>query len=438
MRLAIVGAGSRHKMFRDAIIQDYAKSHDLVALCDNNSHRLNLAAEAALAEGTNGVATYDAGDFDRLLREQQPDTIVVTTPDFLHHDYIVKAFEAGCNVICEKPMTIDLEKLKKITDAREKSGKSVTVTFNYRYSPARTQIKDLLMKGTIGEITAVDFRWYLDRVHGADYFRRWHRQKENSGGLLVHKSTHHFDLLNWWLASTPTSVLASGRRAFYRPETAVELGLEGHGDRCADCAVSAKCDFALSFETHSELQRLYRDAEYLDGYFRDQCVFDADIGIEDTMQAHIRYASGANANYTLVAYAPWEGLEIKFQGTRGELTHRHVEVHGVFGGKREHAKDAVTTELHLAGQPAQVLDVPSGEGAHGGADPVMLGYIFDQEHMPADAYDRASDHVMGGWSILTGIAANKSIETGNLVDIDTMLKSHQINLPRPEAGRAYR
>lgn len=433
MKVAIVGAGSRHKMYRDAVVTDYASNHELVALCDSNAHRLNLAAEAAHVEGTNGVATYEASDFSRLLEEQKPDTIVVTTPDFLHHEYIIAAFEAGCNVICEKPMTIDLEKLKKIIDARDKSGRSVTVTFNYRYSPARTQIKELLMNGTIGKITAVDFRWYLDRVHGADYFRRWHRQKENSGGLLVHKATHHFDLLNWWLGSTPTAVLASGSRAFYRPETAIELGLEGRGARCVECDVAQKCDFTLNFEGQDELQSLYRDAEHLDGYFRDQCVFDEDIGIEDTMQAHIRFANGANANYSLVAYAPWEGLEVKFQGTKGELTHRHVEVHGVFGGKRERpVADGVTTTLHLAGKAPQELDVWAGEGSHGGADPVMLGYIFDPENVTEDLYDRSSDHVMGGWSILTGIAANKSIETGSIVDIDTMLRSHQINLPRPQ------
>jgi hypothetical protein len=61
----------------------------------------------------------------------------------------------------------------------------------------------------------------------------------------------------------------------------------------------------------------------------------------------------------------------------------------------------------------------------------MLGHIFDKENVAEDIYDRSSDHVMGGWSILTGIAANMSIESGNLVDIDSMLKAHQINLPRP-------
>ncbi len=416
-------------MFRDSVVEDYSDKHEIVALCDSNGHRLRLAAEAASQPGTNGVATYLAGNFDRLIAEQKPDMVVVATPDFLHSDYIVRAFEAGCDVICEKPLTIDLTRLKMILDAQARTGRKVMVTFNYRYSPARTQIKELIMSGAIGTVTAVDFRWHLDRVHGADYFRRWHRQKENSGGLLVHKSTHHFDLLNWWLGSVPVDVFASGRRAFYRPEMAQELGLGGRGARCADCAVASSCDFELDMDCDENLRRLYREAEDEDGYYRDRCVFDADIGIEDTMQAHIRYASGVTANYTLTAYSPWEGLEIKFQGTKGDITHRHVEVHGVFGGERAHAGgDAVTTELHLAGEHPRMLDVPHGEGHHGGADPVMLGYIFDPDGMEPDRFGRASDHVAGGWSILTGIAANMSIETGSAVNIPTMLRARGIKL----------
>ncbi len=430
VKIAIVGCGSRHKMFRDSVSDDYPDKHEIVAMCDSNQHRLNLSAQAVSKPGSNGIATYLADDFDRLIAEQKPDTVVVATPDYLHSDYIVRAFNAGCNVICEKPLTIDLNRLKHIMDAQARTGQKVMVTFNYRYSPARTQVKDILDSGTIGTITAVDFRWHLDRVHGADYFRRWHRQKENSGGLLVHKSTHHFDLLNWWLGSVPTDVYASGSRAFYRPEMALELGLADRGPRCADCPISEKCDFELDMESVDSLRELYLEAEHDDGYFRDLCVFDAEIGIEDTMQAHIRYQSGTTANYTLTAYAPWEGLEIKFQGTKGDLTHRHVEVHGVFGGERDHAdSESVTTELHLAGKKPVMLDVPHGEGHHGGADPVMLGYIFDPDNMEPDRYGRASDHVSGGWSILTGIAANTSIETGSAVNIASMLRARGIRLP---------
>ena len=227
MKYAIVGVGGRHAMFRTAITKTHPAGNELVALCDVNETRLALSASKVPNQPGNGIATYDAADFDRMIAEQQPDTVIVTTPDYIHHEYIVAALKAGRNVMTEKPMTVDLGKLKAVLDAQKASGKKLTVTFNYRYTPARTQLKDLLMSGAIGEIEAVDFRWYLDRVHGADYFRRWHRYKEKSGGLLVHKSTHHFDLMNWWLGSTPKTVSANGKRVFYTPLMAEQLGVGG-------------------------------------------------------------------------------------------------------------------------------------------------------------------------------------------------------------------
>ncbi len=418
-------------MFRDAIAITHAQSAELVALCDVNQSRLALSAHSVPDIGGNGIATYLAEDFDRMLEEQQPDTVIVTTPDFLHDEYIVRALRAGRNVMTEKPMTIDLDRLKRIVDAQRETGKTVTVTFNYRYSPARTQLKELLMSGVIGEITAIDFRWYLDRVHGADYFRRWHRYKDKSGGLLVHKSTHHFDLLNWWAGSTPKSVSAIGKRDFYTPEMALKLGLEGHAERCHTCPVANKCEFRMDLEADHALKELYLDAEQDDGYWRDKCVFAEDITIEDTMQVQAQYASGASLNYTLVAYSPWEGLEVKFHGTKGELTHKHIEVHGVFaGGNRDKTeRDNVTTELHLAGKLPEKLAVWEGSGSHGGADPIMLGYLFDPKNMPADRYGRASDQVSGAWSILTGIAANASIaRDGERICIDDMLSQAGIVL----------
>lgn len=436
MKFAIVGTGARHAMFRRAVTETHAAAGNaLVALCDANPHRLALSAASVPEQPGNGIATYEAAEFGRMLAEQRPDTVIVTTPDYLHHEHIVTALRAGCDVMTEKPMTVDLGKLKAIIDAQRETGRKVTVTFNYRYTPARTQLKDILMAGTIGEVTAVDFRWYLDRVHGADYFRRWHRQKDKSGGLLVHKSTHHFDLVNWWLGTTPETVSALGKRAFYTPEMAVRLGLENHAARCHECPVFDQCDYHLDLEADAALRALYLEAEAADGYLRDQCVFAEEISIEDTMQVQVGYTNGATMNYTLCAYSPWEGLEIKFHGTKGELTHRHVEVHGVFGGQRDHAQsDNMTTELHLAGQRPQSLEVWRGSGDHGGADPVMLGYLFDPAAAGPDRYGRASSHIEGAWSILTGIAANRAMASGGTVEVAALLAEHGIDLAPADAA----
>ncbi len=175
---------------------------------------------------------------------------------------------------------------------------------------------------------------------------------------------------------------------FYTPATAAEFGLEGHGERCHDCPVFDRCDYRLDLETDDSLREMYLEAEDADGYYRDKCVWASDITIEDTMQVQATYANGVFLNYTLCAYSPWEGLEITFHGSKGELRHKHIEVHGVFGGRRDRAiGDNMTTTLHLAGKLPESIPVWSGSGDHGGADPVMLGYLFEPGSMPPDKYN---------------------------------------------------
>jgi predicted dehydrogenase len=184
------------------------------------------------------LTAYPACDFGKMLAEKKPDTVIVCTKDSTHDDYICRSLQAGCDVITEKPMTTDATRCQKIVDTVRETGQQLRVTFNYRYSPPKSQVKELLTSGTIGRILSIDFQWMLDTYHGADYFRRWHRHKKNSGGLLVHKATHHFDLINWWISSIPQWVFASGERVFYNELQAKHYGLQDHGERCQDCSVS--------------------------------------------------------------------------------------------------------------------------------------------------------------------------------------------------------
>jgi hypothetical protein len=81
-----------------------------VALCDSNPSRLELSASHIPDHDGAAVGLYDAGEFDRMVAERRPDTFIVTTPDDLHDTYVLQALRAGCDVITEKPMTIDLAK----------------------------------------------------------------------------------------------------------------------------------------------------------------------------------------------------------------------------------------------------------------------------------------------------------------------------------------
>ena len=430
-RYALVGTGSRARMYQDAVNTTYAAHCEMVGYCDNNAGRLKLAQDRAREQTGKDLPVYDAKDFDRMVREQKPDVIIVTSKDSTHDKYIVRAMELGCDVMTEKPMTTDEKKCQAILKAQQRTGRKCIVAFNYRYSPHRTQVKDLLMNGTIGDVLSVDFHWLLDTVHGADYFRRWHANKANSGGLMVHKSTHHFDLVNWWLSANPVAVQANGKRDFYTPQMAKRLGLQSHHERCHTCPEKAKCTFALDLAGNPNLRRMYLDQEKHDGYFRDRCVFRPDIDIEDTMNVSVKYDTGATLSYSLNAFNGWEGYHIAFNGTKGRLEHGIQEKVTVFGdGSTPGAVKPGGTYIRVFPMRAPAYEVtlwPEGEGGHGGGDKIMLDDLFLPQK-PADKYFRVADQRGGAYSILTGIAANHSIRTGSTVEIADLVR--QIGLPQ--------
>ena len=318
-RYAIVGTGSRAGMYVDAAADQFRDCAELVALCDLSHTRMNWHNQQLRGRGLAPAPAYHADDFDRMITETRPDTIIVTTIDSWHHHYIARALERGRDVISEKPLTTTLDRLQIIDEALQRSGKSLRVAFNYRYAPAYARFRQLIRDGVVGRPLAVDFSWVLDTSHGADYFRRWHREKANSGGLLVHKATHHFDLVNWWLDSTPQQVFALGDLLFYGKANAEARGEQYPYARYTGEAAAKDDPFALRLDEKAAYKGLYLDAEAETGYIRDRNVFGEPITAEDTMAVTARYANGALLSYCLVAYAPWEGLRIAITGTRGRL-----------------------------------------------------------------------------------------------------------------------
>lgn len=432
-RYAMVGLGARNRMFREAITITFSEWAEAVALCDSNPGRLERSVQLIEADTGRRLPAYGQEDFDRMVQETRPDCIIVSCMDSMHDFYMVRAMELGCDVVTEKPMTIDEERCQNILDTARRTGQQCRVTFNYRYSPPRTQVKDLLISGVIGDVKSVDFHWMLDTRHGADYFRRWHRNKKNSGGLMVHKATHHFDLVNWFLGSTPRQVFASGRRCYYRPETAQRLGMENFGPRCHGCQEAEKCPFFVDIARVHEgyegslLKEMYFDCEKYDGYIRDRCVFGDDIDIEDNMNVCVDYDNDVRLSYSLNAYCSWEGYHICFNGSKGRLEHKCQETAYMSGdGTVQGAlqMEGTWTRVFPLREPAYEVEVWSGEGSHGGGDKVMLTDLFHGSP-PEDKYLRAADERAGAWSILVGVAANHSMRKNRPVRIDQLVTGLQ-------------
>ncbi len=422
-KYVLVGSGGRAEFFYGAIATDFRETSELLAFCDINQTRMDYANKRLTDEYKYpAVRTYKTDQFDQMIANEKPDFVIVTSVDRTHHTYIIRALELGCDVITEKPMTVDERKCQEIIDAVERTGRNVRVTFNYRYAPHHTKARELIAEGVIGKVTSVHFEWLLNTQHGADYFRRWHRDKRNSGGLLVHKSTHHFDLVNFWIDSQPDTVFAFGDLLFYGRENAESRGVTQFYDRATGNPHAENDPFALHLDQNDHLKEMYLNAEHEDGYRRDQSVFGDGINIEDTMGVMVRYKNNAILTYSLNAYLPWEGYRIAFNGTGGRLEMTIIEKSYVNSGGDKSQEGALKgktmTVFPMFGAPYEV-EVEEGEGGHGGGDPVLLNDLFGTPS--EDKWNRAANHVDGARSILTGIAANRSIATGLPVKVDPLV-----------------
>ena len=403
-RYAIIGTGHRAtSMWGAQIAERFKNEIEFVGLCDKNAKRAEAGKKLIGAE----CPTFT--NFDEMLSKTKPELLMVTTVDSTHHEFITKALAKGIRVITEKPMVTEASQAQAVLDAEKKYKNPLIVTFNYRYAPKHEKIKQIISSGEIGDVTSVDFAWYLDTSHGADYFRRWHRLKAGGGSLWVHKATHHFDLVNWWLNADPTEVSAYGKLNVYG-----KAGPFRHTN-CRPCPHKSKCPFYWDMTKNERLMKLYAECEDVDGYLRDGCVFKEDVDIYDTMSAIVKFSNGVSMNYSLNAAMPYEGYRLSFNGTKGRLDIRDYE--------RQPWKTEDQSETYLTKNfsgKREKIEMPTGTGGHFGGDDRLQKVIFQNAEVPD--YLKLPSARAGAMSCLTGIAARTSIEKSRPIKISELIK----------------
>jgi predicted dehydrogenase len=279
----------------------------------------------------------------------------------------------------------------------------------------------------VGKITSVDFHWYLNVHHGASYFRRWHGIAAKGGTLWVHKSTHHFDLLNWLLDSDPVEVSAYGELEHYGHNNSFR------GANCRNCAHTDKCDFYWDITKSQRDYKLYAENEKYDGYIRDNCLWRPEIDIFDKMSAQITYANGVLVNYSLTTYSPYEGWRLAFNGMNGRIDASEdipweekeqmdqAELHAAEMDQNKKKEIEAFHEIMVMQnfKDYEVVKVPKSRGGHGGGDVRLQDKIFKNQDAP-DPYRHAAGSRDGAMSILIGIAARKSIAEKRPVKISEL------------------
>jgi predicted dehydrogenase len=405
LKIVLVGTGIRGtRTWGKKLIDSFKEYIKMVALCDINPKRLKFAKQYMKTD----ASLYLAKDFDKMIKEKKPDTVIVTTPDCFHVQYAIRAMELGCNVIVEKPLATEADQCQALLDKEIQTGKKVITTFNARHGSSAEEIKKFILSGELGRIISAEYYEYLDIYHGASYFRRWHGKARYSGTLLVHKASHHFDQINWWLDADPVEVHAFGKVDFYGSNNAFRAR------NCRTCKFTKDCKFYWDVTERELYKKLYIDCEDADGYLRDGCVWDNEIDTYDSMTVEVRYNNGVLLSYTLNAFMPYEGQKIAFNGTNGRLDIRN------YHRQPWEVEDPATLRYTQNFGQTRTWTTKRVEGEHGGADLKLKKLLFIPGQ--SDPLSKLADSRAGIISSLIGIAARKSIETGKRIKIDDLIK----------------
>jgi predicted dehydrogenase len=200
LKIGIIGAG----MMGQEHIQNFnlLEGVSVTALADTDADMLSKSA-ALCAE-----TPICSNDFETLLSDDSLDALVISTPNFHHIDVLRPALEAGKPILCEKPLCTTLDDTQEVMQAVGHHKLIFQVGMEYRFKPALADMITRIDRGDIGQVHMLSIREhrfpFLSKV--AD----WNRFNTNTGGTLVEKCCHFFDLMRRIIGSEPTGVIASG------------------------------------------------------------------------------------------------------------------------------------------------------------------------------------------------------------------------------------
>ncbi|NLE30479.1 MAG: Gfo/Idh/MocA family oxidoreductase [Phycisphaerae bacterium] len=286
-RTALIGCGMRGTCI--ALNAKNFGRYEIVAVADPDAaNRTHTKKELGMGE----LPEYS--DYKELLKWGQFEVVIIGSPDFVHETQAIDCMNAGKHLLLEKPIAISYDGGKRVVETALKTGRTVAVGFVLRYAPLYAKAKQLIEQGTIGKLTTM---WVLHSVaSGSDwYFHDWHASFANTGGLLLQKGSHDFDILNWFAGAQARQISAIGSRDVFGGDEPNDL-------TCPKCDKRFTCP-----------ERMNDDSP------RVQCAFRKEVDCLDNHLVQIVYDNGVKASYNECHYTPDDNREYVFIGTKGKI-----------------------------------------------------------------------------------------------------------------------
>ena len=413
IRFILIGAGDRGTTYANYGFSD-CPEFELVGVADTNPIRRNYIKEKFSLDDSACFESWE----DILALPKMADAAIISTQDQMHFEPAMKAISLGYDLLLEKPAAPTPEECLQIADAANEKGVHVIVCHVLRYTPFFRLIKRMIDEDKLGRVINIDHVECVGNVHQShSYVRGNWRNSESSTPMILAKSCHDIDILQWLLGERCTRVQSFGSLSYFRKENAPEGATEYCYQGCKaekDCPYSAirvyndeKCPFRTTATgkhtpTDDDIDYAIKNTNY------GKCVFMCDNNVVDHQVVNLEYEDGATVSFTMSAFNKG-GRKIRIMGTKGEINDEMKDDHITFFdfATRE------TTEISITDA---VLDEHIS-GGHGGGD---RGIIRSFCQFLAGTYEGNSitDISTSIENHLVTFAAEKSRVEGSVVNVE--------------------
>ena len=360
IKFVVIGAGNRGTTYVNEGAK-YCEEMEIVAVADPNPIRRNYIQEKF---NLSNKYCFEKGE-DLLKYPKMADAAIIGTQDHDHYALAIEAINRGYHLLLEKPAAPTPEECLAIEKAAIAKGVMVVICHVLRYTPFFRLIKKVIDEGRLGKIMNLEHTEGVGDLHYSHSYVRgdWHKTADSSP-MILSKSCHDIDIIQWLINERCTKVQSFGSLKYFcienKPDGAPEFCYRGcpHESECPYSAVKLYRERQVPWfarhatknpnPTEADIERLITETTY------GRCVFQCDNDVVDHQVVNLEYESGATATFTMSAFNEG-GRKIRIMGSRGELQASmgsdRITVYDFITRKREEIiiKDAILDESITAG-----------------------------------------------------------------------------------------
>lgn len=419
----IIGAGNRGDRYA-GLMHNTPDQYEIVGMADPDpARRAHFQKDYGVPE-ENCFSCWE----EILAQPKMADVAVIATVDNMHYQPALMAIDKGYNLLLEKPVAQTAQQCADIANAAREKGVDVLVCHVLRYTPFYGKVKELLMQGVVGEVISIDQVEAIGNVHFSHSYVRgnWHKESDSTPMLLA-KSCHDLDIIQWLLDKPCKQVSSFGSLTHFVPKNAPE----GAPKRCADgtCPAYDTCPYNVikhyyDFKENPRRQIITKgiakeytatDEEVMTALKTTDyglCAYHCDNDVVDHQVVNMEFEGGATATLTVNAFNKG-GRYIRVYGTKGELY--------------AHMKENEIKIYSFQTNEVMVVSTAKADetinGGHGGGDQGIIKELY--EYLSGSyAGFRAADVDISVRNHMIGFAAEKARHERSVVDVEEMLKDY--------------